>query len=272
MKMSFLRKTNLGSGRRFRPGPTRLLVTVVVCIVVVALSATFSATPFKNLAILTARPFWSAQDYVMDTAGSAMTSLRSRTDLLNENAQLNQKVQEQAAAIILNQSLQAENDELKAAFGRENHRNLLLVSTLSAPGVSAYDTVLIDGGVDLGIKMGNSVYFSSTTAAGYIVELYATTALVRLYSHPEEETAVSVGEKRFFSKATGQGSGNFTVKLPHDSGLKEGDLVMVPGTPAAVLGVVGIIEMDVAKSLQVAWIRSPHNASQTHFLYVQRER
>lgn len=208
----------------------------------------------------------------MGTADSALTNMRSKTDLLNENAQLNQKVQEQAAAILLNQTLQAENNELKTAFGRENHRDVLLVATLSAPGVSAYDTVIIDAGTDLGVKRNAPVYFSSTTAAGYILETYASTALVQLYSHPGEEVAVYTGEKRFFTKATGQGSGNFIVKLPHDSGVKEGDLIMVPGTPALILGSVGVIETDIAKSLQVARVRSPYNASQTHFLYVQRQK
>lgn len=270
--MNFLRKTNLGSGRRFRPGPTRLFVIVAVCLIIIALSATFSATPFKDMFTLVARPFWYIQEYVMGTADSALTSMRSRTDLLNENAQLNQKVQEQAAAIVLNQVLQAENDELKAAFGRENHRDVLLAATLSAPGVSAYDTVIIDTGAALGVKRAAPVYFSSTTVAGYVSEVYGSTALVQLYSHPDEEVTVYTGEKRFFTKAIGQGGGNFIVKLPHDSGVKEGDLIMVPGTPALILGTVGTIETDVAKSLQIARVRSPYNASQTHFLYVQREK
>ncbi len=270
--MSFLRKTSLGSGRHFRPGPKRLFGIIVAFLIVVALSATFSTTPFKDFFSLLARPFWYVQEYVMGTADSALTNMRSKTDLLNENAQLNQKVQEQAAAILLNQALQAENDELKSAFGRSNHRDVLLVATLSAPGVSAYDTVIIDAGTDLGVKRGASVYFSSTTAAGYISEVYISTALVRLYSHPDEEAAVYTGEKRFFTKAAGQGGGNFIVKLPHESGVKEGDLIMVPGTPALVLGMVGTIETDIAKSLQIARVRSPYNASQTHFLYVQREK
>ncbi|MEI6346037.1 MAG: rod shape-determining protein MreC [bacterium] len=234
------------------------------------MSATFSATPFKDLFTLIARPFWFVQEYVTGTADSALTNIRSKTDLLNENAQLNQKVQEQAAAILLNQALQAENDELKAAFGRTNHRSALLVATLSAPGVSAYDTLIIDAGTNLGVKQNAQVYFSSTTAAGYVAEVYASTALVQLYSHPNEEIAVQAGERRFFTKATGQGGGNFIVKLPHDSGIKEGDLIMVPGSPTLVLGSVGTIETDVAKSLEIARVRSPHNASQTHFLYVQR--
>lgn len=269
--MSFLRKTSLGSGRHFRPGPKRLFGIVAVFLVVVALSATFTATPFKDFFTLLARPFWYVQEHVMGTADSALTTMRSRADLLNENAQLNQKVQEQASAILLNQVLQAENDELKNTFGRSNHRDILLVATLSAPGVSAYDTMIIDVGADLGMKQNAPVFFSSTTAAGYISEVYATTALVQLYSHPDEEVVVYTGEKRFFTKATGQGGGNFIVKLPHDSGVKEGDLIMVPGTPASVLGLVGTIETDIAKSLQIARVRSPYNASQTHFLYVQRE-
>ncbi|MEK7644786.1 MAG: rod shape-determining protein MreC [Patescibacteria group bacterium] len=270
--MSFLRKTSLGSGRHFRPGPKRLFGIVAAFLFVVALSATFSKTPFKDFLTLLARPFWYVQEYVMGTADSALTNMRSKTDLLNENAQLNQKVQEQAEAILLNRTLQAENDELKTAFGRDNQRDVLLVATLSAPGVSAYDTVIIDAGVDLGVKRNALVYFSSTTAAGYISEVYLSTALVQLYSHPNEEVTVYTGEKRFFTKATGQGGGNFIVKLPHESGVKEGDLIMVPGTPALVLGLVGTIETDVAKSLQIARVRSPYNASQTHFLYVQREK
>ncbi len=270
--MNFLRKTSLGSGRHFRPGPKRLFGIVAAFLIIVALSATFSATPFKDLLTLLARPFWHVQEYVMGTADSALTNIRSKADLLNENAQLNQKVQEQASAILLNQVLQAENDEMKSAFGRNNHRDVLLAATLSAPGVSAYDTMIIDAGTNLGVKQNTPVYFSSTTAAGYISEVYASTALVQLYSHPDEEVAAYTGEKRFFTKAVGQGGGNFIVKLPHESGVKAGDLIMLPGTPALVLGVVGTIETDIAKSLQIARIRSPYNASQTHFLYVQREK
>lgn len=267
--MSFLRKTSLGSGRHFRPGPKRLFIIVGVLLVLVASASLFPGTPFKSILTLTAKPFWYAQRYVSDTTSSILTDLRSRSDLINENASLNEKVQAQEAAIVLNQQLQAENDELKAAFGRTNHRSLILAATLNAPGVSAYDTVLIDAGIELGVKPNALVFFSSTTAAGYIVEVAASTALVRLYSSPEEEITVYAGEKRFFTKAIGQGGGNFIVKLPHDSGLKEGDLVMVPGTPALVLGKVGSIETDVAKSLQIARVMSPYNASQTHFLYVQ---
>ncbi len=270
MKMNSLRKTNLGTGRRFQPSAKRLFAIVLIFVAVVGLSSGLTATPFKEILYLIAKPFWYLQGYATETASSAVTNLRSKGDLINENAQLNERVQAQEVDIALNRQLQAENDELKLAFGRTNQRDLLLAAVLSAPGISAYDTSVIDVGENMGIKQNALVYFSSTTIAGYVAEVYRSTALVRLYSNPEEEVNVYGGKKRFFTKAVGQGGGNFTVKLPQDSGIQEGDAVMVPGTPVMLLGTVGTIETDVAKSLQVARLRSPYNASQTHFLYVQR--
>ena len=77
--MSFLRKTSLGSGRHFRPGPKRLF-GIVAAFLFVALSATFSKTPFKDLHLL-ARPFWYVQEYVMGTADSALTNMRSEDSI-----------------------------------------------------------------------------------------------------------------------------------------------------------------------------------------------
>lgn len=267
--MNFLRKTSLGSGRHFRPGPKRLFVIVGLASALVLGLSFVPGTPLKDVLTFIALPFWQAQTYVSDTTVSTIGNMRSKSDLINENASLNAKVLAQEADIVLNRQLQAENDELKAAFGRTNQRELVLAANLNAPGISAYDTVLIDIGANFNIKPGALAFFSSTTAAGYVAEVYSSTALVRLYSTPEEEVPVYAGDRRFFTKAVGQGGGNFIVKLPHDSGIKEGDLVMLPGTPALVLGKVGTIETDVAKSLQVARLMSPYNISETHFLYVQ---
>jgi len=271
MKMNSLRKTNLGSGRHFRPSPKRLFVVAGALVCLVIIGNLFPGTPFKNTLTFLARPFWYLRGYVVDTSASALTNVRSKTDLIKENAGLNQKLQSQEADIVLNRALQSENDELKAAFGRVNHRRFLLATVLSAPAISAYDTIVIDAGADFAIKPKMLVFFSSTTIAGYVSEVYPTSSLVRLYSSPNEEVTVYTESKHFFTKAIGQGGGNFMVNLPHDSGVKGGDLVMFPGTPAALLGKVGILETDIAKSLQIAHILSPFNASEAHFVYVQKE-
>ena len=272
MKMSFLRKTrknNIGSGRTIQPGLSRPLLALLFFAGIVGLFATLGASPAKGALATLARPFWYVEENLVASLSTFTSYFSSKATLAAENASLNARFVEQEVRLRQVEQLTQENEELKAAFGRTNTRVLIQVAVLRAPGNSPYDTYLIDAGQNMHLRQNARVYFSSTTAAGYISEVFLNTALVKLYSSPNETVSVYAGDRRVFTQAQGMGGGNFALSLPHDSGVQKDAAAYLPGTPTLLLGTVSTIETDVAKSLQTAHFRSPYNLSETHFLYVE---
>ena len=267
-------RTNLKTGLKTRSPHTgfrQRLVVFVIAVLILGLFTVTGRTWLQSVVTLVGRPFWQTQSFLGDQTGGFFSYFAFKNSLSAENQALKDQLFTQQANLMKLAAVEQENQELKSLLGRNEKKNLLMVAVLRTPGFSPYDTFLVDGGTDAGLTVGDKVFFAGDFLAGYVFEVSARTALVKLYSSPDEKLDVVIGAKNILAEAVGRGDGTFEVKAPREVGMAKGSTVLFPGSPVKVVGVIETIETDIAHSEETALFRLPFSLSETHFLFVERK-
>ncbi|HEV7702012.1 MAG TPA: rod shape-determining protein MreC [Candidatus Paceibacterota bacterium] len=211
-------------------------------------------------------------------AGRKLTSFASyfsfKSSLSKENADLKSERDADSADRANYASVVAENAGLKEILGRKNEQvKMTLGAILAKPNQSPYDTLLIDIGVDKGIKMGDRVFAFGNLPIGRIAEAYPKSSKVILFSNSGEATEVVLSPQagqagNIFTEVAGRGGGNFEMIVPRDLVLWKGDQAVLPGITPYVIGVVETVISDPRDSSQKALLVSPVNIQQLKFVEV----
>ncbi len=196
---------------------------------------------------------------------------KSKETLQHENDSLKQQIFDQGVSLLNLQTLASENDTLKATLGRTTQRKLIYAPVLQGPGFSPYDTFILDGGQNIGIKTGDRVTVDGVAVLGDIAEVYAKTSLARLYSSPGEELSVVIEGKNAPVKALGRGAGNFQIQVPQVLNVAPGTHIVLPGLSSEVVGVVSGSDTNVAQSLQTLYFSLPFNVEAVRAVYVESQ-
>lgn len=195
----------------------------------------------------------------------------SKNSLYKENQTLQAKINEEEARMENHNALLQENESLKETLGRKNEGvSMVLGAILSKPNQSPYDILLIDVGVNKGIKKGNVVFADGNLPIGRVETVYDNSSKVILFSSPRERTQVIVGSN-VFMELVGRGGGNFEMILPRDFMLKEGDQVILPGIRPYVVGTVEKIISDPRDAYLKALFLSPVNIQELKFVEVEQK-
>ena len=198
-----------------------------------------------------------------------MNVLNSKVELALENSQLKEQLKSDERNQALFGIVQKENDDLKNILNRKSSdQNLLLSSVLVKPFLSPYDTLIIDVGSSSNISINDKVLVDGNTFIGYISEVYKNTSKVILYSSPGEKVNVQIGSNNVEKVAVGQGGGNFSVQMPRESDIKEGDNITIPSISPNIFGVVEKIEFKESDSFQTVIFKSPVNISELKWVEV----
>jgi len=220
------------------------------------------------------------------------SGLSSKKALLQENEILKSQLDESGAKMANYNSIVDENNKIKEILGRKSGAvNMVLATILSKPKESIYGTFIIDAGINQGIGVGQRVFAFGNVPIGHIIETYADSSKVILYSNPGEkiEAIVSLvpgsGSEAYTSEdyhsrkyvgrdaymeAVGRGGGNFEMVLPRDFVLEKGVEVTLPGTYPYVLATVSTIISDPRDSFQKALLASPVNIQELKFVEVEK--
>lgn len=265
MKMIYQPKVSVSSKRRGRLYAFfGFLVVGLFVVLVIPSSRSFIEGGVRTLVF----PLFKVESAVVQSLPTL--SFKSRNELLAENQKLLNDLSEARAAILNEQSIVLENENLKEMLGRKKEgEELLLASVLSRPNRSPYDTVLIDLGLTRSIAAGSLVYAYGHIPIGKIVEVNRVTSLVRLFSSPGEETSVLIGDKHISATAYGVGSGNFRVLLPKDTPVAEGDIITIPGLDNDVIGQVEVIQKSESETLARILFKSPVNIFELSSVFIR---
>jgi cell shape-determining protein MreC len=195
----------------------------------------------------------------------------SKKKLLEENRELNLKLNENEFRMINYNSILNENIQLKEILNRKKENISLISATiLTKPRNSIYNTLIIDIGYNQGILLGKKVFAWSNIPIGYIAEVEANSSKVILYSSPGEKTEVFILNKNIFMEITGRGGSNFEMILPKDLFLENGTEIFLPGTNSYLIAKVSKIISDSRDSLQKAILISPVNIQELKFVQVEK--
>lgn len=230
------------------------------------------------------RPLWFAYGVTSEFISVPFTLFKTKLSLEQEIKFLKQREAIALDREVLLKSIQTENSELKKMAGRaDNHGNVnsstinppfassnnpILAVVISRPGVSLYDTLIIDRGDNHGVKLGNIVLSAGGTLLGQIDAVYRNSSRVVLMSYPGRKIPVLVSSDRLSAMATGDGGGVFTLNVPESSNVKVGDLVETVHNEPLVIGTVGGVETAKNDAMKTVYIKSSVNFQQMKWVVV----
>ncbi len=215
---------------------------------------------------------------------------KNKRMIVLKNEELEAQIAESVADRANYASVLDENNKMKEILGRKDEKmNLILAGILSKPNQSIYDTLVIDAGMNQGLKIGDRVFALGNVPIGRVAEVYANSSNVILFSNPGEKTDVVISNKpivdasgatdtvdiivtknkNIYLPAVGRGGGNFEVVLPKDFILDIGSEADLPGVNSYILGTVATIISDPRDSFQKALLVSPVNVQELKFVEVE---
>ncbi|MFC1756995.1 rod shape-determining protein MreC [Patescibacteria group bacterium] len=222
----------------------------------------------KQTALFLIQPVVHFEDRITNIIAGIMISFSEKEDLDEENNFLKEKIKALELKNIIADNILKENDELKETLSRNRGANdFILASILSRPGYGIYNSLIIDIGSDDGIEKGTLVTAFGDVLLGHISEMTPSFSMVKLVSHPDEETNVFVGHS-VSAIALGLGSENLSVALPHDIDINIGDKITTLGVGQLFLGIVEEIIMEPADPFQEIIFRLPVNIQELRHVYL----
>lgn len=220
-----------------------------------------SRTVITGVVYQTVPRAWGFGEQVGDTWSGFVVNFKLKRSLSHENEMLHNEILRMQALVLDRNLLEEKVSKLEEILGRTVGDDRVVGQVLVVPGWSTYDTLILDVGEENGINLGDRVVYAGSSVVGEIVEVYADSSKVNLYSSPGNEYAVVVGPRAIPGKAHGRGMGNFELTLPHGSAVARGDTVRIPGK-GYVLGTIEEIEENIAEGAVRILFQSPWNVAE----------
>lgn len=202
-----------------------------------------------------ALPVWASKERVADVG--VFSRIRSKASILSENEDLKSKLVEIRLALLVNESLKKENEEMRETLDALRGKNAIWADVIARPPVSAYDTFVVKTGSTIP-KVGFEALAYGTVLIGEIVEADKSTSLVRLYSASGNSYQATIEPSRETIEIKGSGAGSFESRIPKAVKVAINDKVYFLGN-SKLLGTVAHIEETSSDSFKTIYIQSPIN-------------
>ncbi len=258
--MNYLIKNNSRSGKR----KNKITWAIIVLVFLSVIGASFFSGIFSRFGSWV----WSGENALSGSLRNTADFFSSKESLLNENMELRERLQAMTVDTLAVDIARQENKELKEILGRDESRTSILASVLRTPPFSPYDTFILDIGKNKDIEVGNFVFVGGSNLVGEIVEVNTTSSKAQLFSSPGKTTPVLIGQKSIAVEAVGRGAGNFEIILSREINVQKGDAIVVPDVHSMLLGVVGQVDLDPAKTFQRVLFASPINIQDVRWVTV----
>jgi len=238
-------------------------------IIVIILILFFSVSFTRNILFSVGAPIWAIKNNVISFFKGNINIFTSKLSLINENILLKEQMKLQEKNSALYDILKKENEDLKNVLNRSKmSQKLILGSVLVKPFLSAYDTLIVDIGKSNGVAVGDKVLADGDVYIGYVSEVYDKTSKVVLYSAPGEKVQILIGNNNIEKEAVGLGGGNFSVEMPREIDIKEGDSIVIPSISPNIFGVVEKVVFKESDSFQNILFKSPVNISELKWVEI----
>lgn len=246
-----------------------IFVSVAIFLLLIIFSSVLMNKSFANSSLFLAKPLLNFRQNVSSRLSSVKVYFEIKKNLNKENEKFKLENMELSARLSNYKILENENQELKEVLERKDNRDFILSNILVKPNRSLYDTLIIDIGENMGLKIGAKVYAYGYVPIGYVGEVYTNTSKVILYSTSKEKVDVLVSVSGTSLEAVGRGSGNFEMILPRDFEISVNEVVYLPGT-SQTLAYVSEIISDPRDSFKKALLQSPINIFDLRFVEVEK--
>ncbi len=252
-------------------------VVAIVIIVIQVISPRF----FPGIFVAIARPFWRTE-FSIRSGG-----LLSAETLLAEKEVLNRTLADMQVRLAATEALEVENAELKLLLGRDSTQHatstsssksknpphlskpLILAAVLRRPPVSGYDQLIMDIGRDYAISTSTLIYAQGNVLIGRVVDVFASTAKVRLFTSPGENIPVLIGSTHIAATAVGRGGGQYEAQISRESPVAEGDFVLGGSFDEKPIGIVSSVLLDPTQPFKTVLFAPPLNVYQIRWVLAQ---
>lgn len=201
---------------------------------------------------------------------SNSTVFKKKKELESENIFLKQKLNGLQVEEEFSRFFEEENLRLKELFYFNQKRDLLISSVLLRPGYGVYNSLVIDSGLDNGVKNGMLAIALDNVFLGHVFEVTSQISKVKMVSFPGEETNVFIGNK-ISAIAVGLGGENMEIVLPRDVDIEKGDIITTLGTAPLFLGAVEEVIKDPANPFQRIVFRLPVNIQELRYVFLVKD-
>jgi cell shape-determining protein MreC len=223
--------------------------------------------PVRQIFFAIVEPVWKFENIILNS--SFFEYFKFKQTLIDERLAMEQKLFLAGNLLAINTNLQAENENLKDLLGRKDVKaETVLAAVLVKPPQTPYDMLTVDIGTDYGVKVGDKVLASANVFMGEVTEVFPHSSKVTLYSTPGRKMAVALGESAISVEAVGMGAGNFSIFIPREVEVKEGDVIIIPSITTNVFGIVEKINYKDNDSSQTVLFKSPVNISELSFVEI----
>ena len=260
--MNYQSKNRRGAGQN----TSRFVFPTIIFIILLGL-LTFTPHFSRTFAQYIGTPIRKSTTYLSDSLANVQVFFYSKTYLVQENLSLERELYTVNLQVVDRNSLETENQVLKTLMGRTSTRKSILVAVLSRPSETPYDTVIIDGGSSVGLKVGEIVQ-AGNEDLGYITTLFPNSAEVTLYSSSGEKNQVEIGANHVKAEADGQSGDTSIVTLPRDVLINVGDSVIDPDLSGDLLGTVSYIGQNANNPFQTIYFSNSINLNLLRYLTV----
>ncbi|MBU4536874.1 rod shape-determining protein MreC [Patescibacteria group bacterium] len=197
--------------------------------------------------------------------------LDSKKDLVEENKLLREKIIKNELALVNKKILLEENSSLKNLLGMvDSDSKLILANIILKPGLSIYNSLILDVGTNNGINIGDRV-FAGDIIIGEIEEVFNKSSKAKLYSFPKDKIEVVVGFNKILTIAEGKGDGVFEIRLPKGTNIEKGDVVTLSDESLNVLGIVEDIVINPEDPFETILFKSPVNVFELRWVQIKQE-
>jgi len=253
-----------------RNSATNRLIKIVTFGLVSVLAIYLTTTLVAAIAGFILMPIHGLQSYLAHSTNSLPHFFRDRDALVRELQDLRSQIPTTGNHTVTITQLQAENNELRALLGAEQHERIA-AGVLARPGDLPYDTMVLDQGSDDGVVVGAPVYAARDRIIGVVSAVRAHNATVTLVTSPGYRSTVYIYGPDIYTTAVGQGGGVLEVGVPQGVQLEIGDPVVLPALASGIYGEIVSIDSVPTQPEQYAYVTAEVPTSALRVVTVGRE-
>jgi cell shape-determining protein MreC len=214
---------------------------------------------------------WNTNNFIKKEVSELGYLTRTKVSVFKENENLKEELGNLKNKMIDYNLVLDENIKLKEILNRipENY-SFVLANILTKPSQSIYDSIIIDIGKDSDVSVGNTVYADSKIPLGIITELYNKTALVTLFSSPDQKIEGYIESSNAVVTLIGRGGGNFEMIVPVDMTVLSGDIILIPNSSIEVVAIVDNVISKPNEPIKKVILHSPINIENLKWVFVRK--
>lgn len=226
------------------------------------------------LRLLAPNLFWSALAPAFSVADALATRSHSFFASFSDTAALSARnealARENAALALENLALERKDADLSRMLGSATTlRAAILVGVVARPPESPYDTLVLAGGSEGGIREGMEAFGAGGVPLGVVSSVSDDFSRVTLFSAPGLETQGWVGPASLPLTLRGEGGGAMSASLARAAPVAVGDTVFVPGPGMLPVGSVARIDRDPSSPGETLYIRPAFNMFSTAWVLLR---